>query len=355
MTTIRDVAARAQVSVATVSRVMNNHPSVGPAIRRVVLEAIEALHYQPSAIARTLRTARTRTLGLLLSDMRSFEVVVPAIWGAEAVAHAHGYSLVVANWRHEETVVEQHLCSLLERRVDGLLCGPAVSVEAVHRLAQRAGVPAVMYGRPSMDGPLPATVVSLAAALEEAIDDLVQLGHRRIGTIGRAVDLREGRTGLVREIRRALRDRGVETDVVLDLTAASPAECTRLVRETVADGPSPTAFLVLAPFLAPATIAGIRAAGATIPRDVSLIAVGDSEWAPVVDPPLSVVVVDWNAHLEAATRLLIELIEHGRDRPTSVIEHGGQYIRRGSVQPPPNRLHKRSGIATPGGGHEAAG
>ena len=97
MTTICDVAARAQVSIATVSRVLNDHPSVSPVIRRHVQQLINEMGFRPSASARNLRTSKTRTIGMLLSDMRSYEVVMPAVWAAEAVAHEHGYALLIAN------------------------------------------------------------------------------------------------------------------------------------------------------------------------------------------------------------------------------------------------------------------
>jgi len=338
VTTIRDVAARAQVSTGTVSRVVNNHPSVNPAIRRVVLEAIKDLQFQPNAVARTLRTAKTRTLGLLLADMRNSEVAATAIWGAESVAQEHGYALLVADARRDTATEVQHLRSLMERRVDGLLCSSMVSLETVRDFAQRTGVPTVVYGQSAPSRLLPTTVVSYARGTEEAVDDLVGLGHRRIGAIMRTTDVGvENRIGQMQPfIHRLLRERGIETDGEFDRAASSPADCTGVVRALLSNGEKPTALFVTSLYLIPATIAGIRAAGANVPRDISLIGFGDSDWAEVVEPPLNVIVVDYAAHLDAATRLLIGLVERG-DKPAETVEHHGRYIRRGSVQPPPAR------------------
>jgi LacI family transcriptional regulator len=344
--TIRDVARQAQVSVATVSRVLNNHPSVNPAIRRVVLAAIEALQYQPNPIARTLRTARTHTLGLLLSTMRNAELVAAAIRGAEAAAQARGYALFVANSERDPALEERYLRSMLERRVDGLLCNPRTNLTTVRDLAQKAGVPVVVYGRPAATGVLPTAVLSFGAATEEAIDHLLELGHRRIGTVThvRQSDLEIDLGWGVPFIRRALRARGMAMERDHHLVVQSSEECTRRVGALFAARAHPTALFVTPLYLVPATIAGIRAAGARVPDDVSLIGFGDSEWAQVVEPPLSVVAADLTAHLDAATRLLIGLIEHGHDG-SPVREHRARYLRRDSVCPPPDGDGAEVGIS----------
>ena len=334
MITIRDVAARAQVSIATVSRVINDHPAVNPAIRRVVLEAIAELQYQPNPIARILRTAQTRTLGLLVADIRSPEAAA-AIWGAEAVAHERGYALLVADARLHGATGVQHLRSLLERRIDGLLCSSAVPVETVHDFVERTGVPAVVYGRSAPSDLLPTTVLSYTAATEEAVDHLVGLGHRRIGAITRTteggVDNRMGT--LQPYIHHLLRERGIETSGGLDRAASSPAECSKVVHGLLTGSRRPTALFVTSPYLIPATLAAIRDAGARVPRDVSVIGYGDPDWGRLIDPPLNVIAVDYAAHLDAAARLLVALIEE-EDSPVPLIEHHGRYIRRGSVGPP---------------------
>lgn len=338
MTTIRDVARRAQVSVGTVSRVMNNHPSVNPAIRRAVLEAIDALHFQPNANARTLRTAKTRTLALLVSGMRNADLLSPVLMGAESVAHEHGYSLFVANTRRDPAIEEQRLRTLAQRRVDGILFSPMMPLEAVHGFAQRSGIPIVVYGRTARTDQLPHTVLGFTHATEEAIDHLLELGHRRIGTVThvseRGLDARFGWGASF--IRQALRARGIEPEPDYHLVVETNAECTRAVGELFTRTPRPTAMFITNLFLAPPTLAGIRAAGAVVPRDVSLIGCGDSEWAEFVEPPLSVVAADLRAHLADSTRLLINLINGNADLPVTT-QHDARYIRRASVQPPPGK------------------
>lgn len=325
---------------------VNNHPSVNPAIRRVVQEAITELHFQPNANARMLRTARTRTLGLLMSSMRNADLAFSAIRGAEAAAHEHGYALFVANSRRDPALEEQYLRNLSERRVDGLLCNPTMALEQVHTLVERAGVPTVVYGRSAANPLLPAAVLSFAAATEEAIDHLLKLGHRRIGTVTdtaqRGLEVNSGWG--VKFIRRALAARGIAIDSGHHLVAQSTEECTKLSHELFQRAGHPTAMLITPLYLAPATISGIRAAGARMPGDVSLIGFGDSDWAQVVEPPLSVVAADLTAHFEAATRLLLRLIEGEQDHP-STVEHRARYLRRGSVYTSPASLSSPASAA----------
>ena len=333
--TIRDVAERAQVSTATVSRVLNDHPSVNRAIRTAVLKAIDELQFQPNAIARTLRTAKTRTIALLVSGMRNADLLAQVLQGAESVAQEHGYELLVANTRRDPAIEQRHLKSLEARRVSGILFAPMMPLDGVAAFAERSRIPVVVYGRTAPTEGLPHTVLRFTQATEEAIDHLLELGHRRIGTVThvseKGLDARFGWGASF--IRQALRARGIEPDPACYLVVDSGAECTRLVYRLFTVRPTPTALFITNLFLAPPTLAGIRAAGARVPDDVSLIGCGDSEWARFVEPPLSVVAADLNAHLADSTRLLINLID-GHDYLPVGVEHHARYIRRSSVGPP---------------------
>lgn len=318
--------------MGTVSRVLNRHPSVNPAIRRVVLQSIEELQFRPSPIARALSTARTRTLGLLLPSMRNADLVSAMLEGAEAAAHEYGYTLFILDSRGDPRIEQQHLRNLLDRRVDGLICTPSAAIGGNYEHLRAMNIPIVALTPPTTEGLVHEVVLNFGEATEAAIDHLVALGHRRIGTITLAgpssLDASVGWG--VRFIQHALRKRGIDADPSLHPIAASTEECHRIVREMVAGDNRPTALLVTPLYLVPATVTGIRAAGASVPRDVSLIGFGDSEWAEALDPPLSVVAADLTPYLSAATRLLIALIEGNGDGVTAVESHA-RYIRRGSV------------------------
>ncbi len=123
MASIKDVAAGAGVSVATVSRVLNDHPSVSDDARRRVLAAVEALGYRPNAVARSLRTDQTRTLGLVISDVLNpyFTELARSV---EEEARALGYSVIIGNADERPELQDHHVRTLLDRRIDGLLVSP---------------------------------------------------------------------------------------------------------------------------------------------------------------------------------------------------------------------------------------
>jgi LacI family transcriptional regulator len=120
MPTIVDVARLADVSIATVSRVINGDAAVRPRTRRVVEEAIARLDYRPNAAARSLRMARSHTLGLVVSDLEN-PIFIDVVHGIEAVARERGYSLFLCDAANDREAQNAHLERLYERRVDGMI------------------------------------------------------------------------------------------------------------------------------------------------------------------------------------------------------------------------------------------
>jgi LacI family transcriptional regulator len=181
-----DVARRAGVSVATVSYVMNNGPKpVAAATRRRVVAAIEALGYRPNAIARSLRTRRTRILGLVLPDSANpyFAKLARAV---EDAATARGYQVVVSNAAEDLTREARVIEALLRLQVDGLVWIPA-DLRAVRHDVTLPPVPTVQLDRAlsmSIETPLCDVVGSdNVAGGELAATHLLDLGHRRIAVL----------------------------------------------------------------------------------------------------------------------------------------------------------------------------
>ena len=334
MTTIRDVARRAQVSVGTVSRVINDHPAVRPAVRHAVLQAIDELNYRPNQIARTLRTARTKTLGLVLSTFAAADTIGPGVWAAESVAQEHGYVLLLADSRFDREVEAQNIRKLLGRRIDGLLCNPVESSRYIANLVAGSSVPTVIFGWTVANPVLPTAVMDERAAIDEAIGHLVELGHRRIGVVMSGGPLGTGSPIRQRLIHQALRARGIEPDGGWDCVAVSRRECKEAVCELIQHPNGPTALVITASPLTPAVIGGVRAAGAGVSDDISLVCFGNSPWAEITTPPISVIDFDLGQQLRSASELLLGLIEGKTDLPHAIEQHA-RYVRRDSVRRAP--------------------
>lgn len=182
MASIKDVAAEAGVSVATVSRVLNDHPSVSEDARTRVLAAVEALGYRPNAVARSLRTDQTRTLGLVISDVLNpyFTELARSV---EEEARALGYSVIIGNADERPDLQDHHVRTLLDRRIDGLLVSPTDGGSPLILDAARAGTPMVFVDRwiPGVD--VPVVRSDGRAAVRDLVAHLHGLGHRRLAII----------------------------------------------------------------------------------------------------------------------------------------------------------------------------
>ncbi|MEU1693606.1 LacI family DNA-binding transcriptional regulator, partial [Streptomyces hirsutus] len=182
MAGIKDVAAEAGVSVATVSRVLNDHPSVSAAARERVLAAVGALGYRPNAVARSLRTHQTRTLGLVISDVMNpyFTELARSV---EEEARALGYSVIIGNADERPDLQDHHVTTLLDRRIDGLLVSPTDGGSPRMLDAARAGTPMVFVDRwiPGVD--VPVVRSDGRTAVRDLVAHLYGLGHRRLAII----------------------------------------------------------------------------------------------------------------------------------------------------------------------------
>ena len=185
MANIYDVAKAARVSVATVSAVLNDTAFVSPALKARVQAAIASLRYQPNLLARSMAKQRTETFGMIVPDIANpfFPEVVR---GAEDVAHAAGYALLIASSDNDLAKEEVYLRLFVSRRVDGIILtkAPGRMPPDAQRLLAKAGIPVVLLAR-TVPG-FPADVVELddRGAAYEGVAHLVRLGYRRVGFIG---------------------------------------------------------------------------------------------------------------------------------------------------------------------------
>lgn len=332
MPTLKDVAARAGVSVATVARVLRDDPTlvVRAATRERVLAAAAALDYQPHPSARALRTGRTGTLALFLPDPRNF-MWDPMIWAVERMAAERSYLVVVADAHGPALDPEQLRRLVLERRIDGLLVAFAtVDDELVAQIAGR-GLPLLPVNSRSdnVDG---SVTMDDEAGSQRAIEHLVALGHRRIAYLGGRRDTDVGRR---REagVRAAFAAAGLPIDA-RRIVAGDFSERTaeRLAASLLAEEPTaiytanlPTAFGVHSVLVR---------AGMRIPGDISLMTMDDH---PVLDhtaPPLTAVRMPMEEMGALGVQMLIEAVE-------------GRPIRHVRTATPPS-LVVRASTAPPG-------
>lgn len=320
--TIRDVAERAHVSTATVSRVINGHPNVRHPVREAVLAAIRELGFTPNESAAGLRRGRHRTIGVVVHNLLN-PYVADGVRMLVDRAAVQGYRVTV----HDaglDTGTEARLMAQLAGRIEGLIWLPVATDTAC--LEVLGGVPVVAVT--SLAGLVPHVArVDEEDAVREAVADLVNIGHRRFAVAGWGGFPAPVRGALVQQ---ALDHFGLTATQTarIDMPAA---ECTERVRSLVQDGRVTAIFIDGHPGV-PAVLRGIRAAGATVPGDVTVVAFGDSDWAQAMTPALSVVVADNRRVAEEAVDQLIALVEGRPDGQRDVVIRAA-YIRRESCAP----------------------
>ncbi|MDR7434139.1 MAG: LacI family DNA-binding transcriptional regulator [Armatimonadota bacterium] len=327
--TIRDVARQAGVSVKTVSRVINGDGPVREATRQRVQAVIEALHYRPNAVARSLVTRRTMALGLLIADVINpfFPEVVR---GVEDAAKVAGYTVLLGNTDEDPVQEERYLALMQERQVDGLVLSGSRAEEEVLRQAADSGFWMALINRAVHHPRILSILVDNADATAQATSYLIQKGHRRIAYLlgpSRAEAARLRFEGY----RRALREHGIPFRPAYVVQEIPRIEGGRKAMRTLLALPSPpTAVVAYNDLMAIGAIEAVQEAGGRVPDDVAVIGFDDILLAAYTIPPLTTVRVPKYEMGYKAAAALIDTIKIGRTSPR-VVRFKGKIVVRGSA------------------------
>jgi DNA-binding LacI/PurR family transcriptional regulator len=285
---IQEVARRAGVSTATVSRTINNPSLVDPKTAKRVWKAVEELRYYPNSQARSLVSGRSRILGLIVSDITN-PFFPELIKGFEDMAIDNGYEILVSSTNYDS--VRMGLCvrRMLERKVEGVaIMTSEMDKHPIDQLAHR-NVPMVFLDvGPTGEG-ISHVVVDYAMGINEAVEYLLSLGHRRIGFISGPLDLKSARirrSAFLRSLSRY----GIDEDKRLveegDHTVDGGLSAMARMLESNC---SPTAMLASNDLTAIGMMRAVRRAGLSVPRDISIVGFDDIRLAEFTEPPLTTV------------------------------------------------------------------
>jgi LacI family transcriptional regulator len=322
--TIYDVAERAGVSIATVSRVLNGSPKATAATRDMVLRAVRELGYRPNAAARSLAGRATDTLALVFPEISS-PFFAEIIRGAEIEARLHQYHLLI--YGIPEVGETDALLPVLSSRVDGLILGGHCD-DAFVRTLDRQGVPFVLLGR-GVEGYAVSTIQADSYhGVHEAVTHLIDHGYRRIAFIGGP----EGYPQVVvrlKAYRQALADREWPADPTLILhsdfsEAGGHATAGRLLSLPE----PPHAIFAANDQMAIGAIDAVRAAGLRVPEDVAVVGFDDIPVAAYVHPALTTVRRQIYESGVLAVRLLLNRIADPEGTPEHVALPTRLVVRR---------------------------
>lgn len=317
MPTIREVAEQAQVSVATVSHVINRTRFVDPETQERVHQAIKTLGYRPNLLARSLRRRETHTIGLLVPDnanpfFAEFARVV------EDAGFAQGYSVILCNSDRSETKEETYVDVLLAKQVDGLIVISSTDrVDLLQRVID-VGVPLVVFDRNLADLSVSQVLVANEEGGYLAGKYLVGLGHRRFACIGGPSDANPS-WGRVLGFTRALREAGItlppEAIVPGDFRYAGGEAGMHTLFDRALDF---TALFAANDLMAIGAMITLQRAGLRVPADVSVIGFDNILQGANMIPALTTIEQPVNELGQATVRLLLDQILKRTTEPQSL-------------------------------------
>ncbi|TBL78367.1 catabolite control protein A [Paenibacillus thalictri] len=330
--TIYDVAREAGVSMATVSRVVNNNPNVKPQTRKKVFEAIERLGYRPNAVARGLASKKTTTVGVVIPDI-SNSIFSEVARGIEDIANMYHYNIILCNADKRKEKEIRVINTLLEKQVDGLLfMGGAVTEEHIQAF-KTSSVPIVLCATADENNTIPSVDIDHEKAAYDAVQVLIQNGHRSIAMISGS--LQDPANGYARYqgYKKALEEAGIalSEDLVRvgNYRYESGSEATKYFLELPQ---RPSAIFAATDEMAIGAIHTLQDNGLRVPEDVSVISVDNIRMASMVRPTLTTVAQPMYDIGAVSMRLLTKLMNKETkegDLTQVILPH--EVIQRNSV------------------------
>jgi DNA-binding LacI/PurR family transcriptional regulator len=312
---MREVAERAGVSQATVSRVLNGFSTVREDYRLRVMEAVAELAYRPNRLARNLRRRQAEMVGVVVSDIENphFSEMVRAV---EDEAYRSGFRVLLCNTDETPEKQRAYLQMLADERVLGVILSPSAPGGDEIAALLDMDIPVVAFDRMVDDKRADSVVADNVDAAHQATRWLIDAGHRDIGFIAGRLDVETGAERL-QGYEEAMRDAGLVPRVAngeFRLEGGREA-----AEELLATDPRPSALVVANNLMTVGALRAARAAGAVIPHDLALTAIDDPFWAELVDPPLTALAQPVRGMARAAMTLLMQRIAGQRKKPKRLV------------------------------------
>jgi len=288
--TIYDVAREANVSMATVSRVVNGNPNVKPSTRKKVQEVIERLGYRPNAVARGLASKKTTTVGVIIPDI-SNTYFAELARGIEDIATMYKYNILLSNSDQIKEKEFHLLNTMLAKQVDGIVfMGGNITEEHVKEF-EKSQVPIVLAGSIDKTGKIPSVNIDYEQASYEATKFFIDNGHKRIAFVTGPLQEPINSLKKLAGYKKALEEAGIPYDenyvVEGDYTYESGLECVERLLELAE---KPTAIAVGTDEMAIGVVHGLQDNGFRIPEDVEIISTDNTRLSLMVRPQLTSIV-----------------------------------------------------------------
>jgi LacI family transcriptional regulator len=319
--TLRDVAAMAGVHPATASRALNpgTRGLISARTAERVLRAAEQLGYQPNAVARSLRTSRSSSIGVVVPDLTN-PLFPPIVRGIEDALAPHGYVLLIVNTDNDPELEDRLIASLRSRSVDGLILATARLGHPLLRVPAAADIPIVLANRRTEGLPFPAVTADDASGIQAAVTHLVGLGHRRIAHIAGPQDTSTG-LGRLRAFRSAMHEHGLPVDagLIRHTSAYLQDEGARALCDLLDAGRPFSAVFAANDMLALGCYDVMAERGIRCPEDLSVVGFNDMPLVDKLQPSLTTVRIPHYEIGWEAGRLMLDQLTRGEQQAKAVL------------------------------------
>jgi LacI family transcriptional regulator len=322
-----DVARRAGVSRSTASRALNGIGELSPETRKSVVRAAEALDYRPSPLARSLRTRRSHTVGLVVPTVsHSFYAAVTN--GAQSVLEEHGWRLILVDSGDNAEAVSRAVQTLLDHEVDGVLMS-TTPVGADRFNALLDGTPCVFIDEVAPGAGVGNVVLENERGIQMLVDHMIGHSHTRIAFLGGPSDRTSGDERLRGFLDAMERNRLEAVPELVRECEWTIASGFRQAADLLALDPRPTAIITASGELGLGALVAARRARISIPRDLALACFDDLYFAPLLEPSLTAIAYDTPSIGQAGARLLLAAID-GQRAPQRETRIDVELVRRRS-------------------------
>lgn len=305
---IKDVAKEAQVSIATVSRVLNNIDVVNEDTKKKVLDAIDKLGYRPNIVARSLKTQRSRTLGIIIPDI-SNEFYPEIVRGAEDVANIYNYNIMLCNTDLDPEKEMEYLRVLREKMADGVLYMSNSLEPNILELIDKLGFPIVLVETRDKDKKLHSVTIDNLKAAKEGVQYLINKDNKNIVYIGTHEDMANAASLRYQGYKKALEENKIELDEgLVSFGGMKAKDGYNAIHNILSNKKDIDAIFCASDEIAMGAINALRDKGIKVPEDIDVMGFNNIYSADIFYPKLTTVAQPMYDMGSVGMRMLIKSI-----------------------------------------------
>lgn len=327
---IKDVAREAGVSIATVSRVLNDVDVVNEETKKRVVEAINKLGYRPNIVARSLKTQRTKTIGIIIPDI-SIPVYPEIVRGAEDGANIYDYNIMLCNTDLDPEKEKEYLKVLKEKMVDGVLYMSNFLEQSVIQLIKELQIPTVLVETRDKEKEFPSVTIDNLGASFDAVQYLLKKGNKTVGFIGAHVDALNASALRYLGYKKALEENNIDVDDSIVCFGGVKANDGYEGINKIFNIKKVDAVFCASDEIAMGAINALRDKGIKVPEDVDVMGFGNINAASMFYPKITTIGQPMYDMGSFGMRMLIKLInKQPAEISNYVLEH--ELIERDSCK-----------------------